>query len=376
MTKKERVLRAFMLFICIVCVFFSLAEPQTVSEATLAALSLCAERIVPSLFLFTVSSKLFIKCGGTRIFSRISRGFFEKIFHISSGGSAALLLGMISGYPMGAMVLAELLSRGEIEKSEAESILPFITLASPAFLIGSVGNSMFGSKEYGVILLYSQLISSLLLLFFTRGARSKARAFCKTEQEKIAPLTAISDSIKESGAAVLTVCSFVTFFCVFTNILLEFLPISGALGALFGGMIEISGGFFALSKSGADILTRYFYGGAMLGFSGLSVLMQTANAVCADGRTVKKYFKGKAAQAVICAVVAVLLGSFFEKGIMLAVFGLFGNDGEKWLDRIEFGTIFAFVIAVTAVFAALGAKILSFFSKKQENFQKTVEKKR
>lgn len=376
MTKKERVLRATMIFICISCVVFSLAEPQISSKETIFALSLCAERIVPSLFLFTVASKLLIKCGGASIFARFCGGMFEKLFHISGESAAAVVLGMISGYPMSAFSLAELVSGGRVEKSEAESILPFITAASPAFLIGSVGNAMFDSKGYGAVLLLSQAMSSFLLLFITRGSRRLTHTKIKKEQERFSPLYALSSAIKESGSAVITVCSFVTFFCVFSKMVQTILPMFGALGAMVSGILEISGGFFALSKSGVGITARYFCGGAMLGFSGISVLMQTASAVCESGLGIKNYIKGKAAQAMICAVFSVVFGVFYEKGITLAMFGLFGNDGAKWICRIEFGTIFVLIFALTAVFAALGAKILSFFSKKQENFQKTVEKKR
>ncbi len=376
MTKKERILRAAMIFICISCVAFSLAEPQISSKETLYALSLCAERIVPSLFLFTVASKLLIQCGGAGIFARFFGGIFEKLFHVSGESAAAMILGMISGYPMGAVALAELVSSGRAEKSEAESILPFITAASPGFLIGSVGSAMFDSKEYGALLLLSQVISGFLLLFLTRGSRRLTISRMMGEQESFSPFSALTSAIKESGQAVITVCSFVTFFCVFSKMASVLLPISGALGAMINGIFEISGGFFALSESGAGLIERYFYGGAMLGFSGVSVLMQTASVVCESGLSMKTYLKGKAAQAMTCGCISLVFGVLYEKGLTTATFGLFGNDGAKWMCRIEFGVIFVLIFAVTAVFAALGAKILSFFSKKQENFQKTVEKKR
>lgn len=377
MTKRERVLQIFVCVMCAACTAFSLFFPKAASEAAFRALSLCAKSVVPSLFLFMAAAKILLKSGGAELFSHMTKGACEKIFNISKSGSAAVFFGILSGYPTGAVVLSDFISCGKMEREEAESILPFITAASPAFLVGAVGSSLFSSAGYGAVLLASQLLSSVVLLFGTRKTRSPQGFSKKRDAKELSFLSIISSSIRESGMAVISVCSFVTFFFVFSEMVLYFLPEGGkTIKALVSGSLEISGGFSALAGSGCSLFEKYFFGGLVLGFSGISVFMQSASALAESGVSMKKYVFGKAAQSLLCGAFSVILGVLYEKGLTTVAFKLFGVQAPKLLSMAEFGVIFALIFAVCAVFIAAALKILRFFSKKRENFQKTVEKKR
>ncbi|MGN1095359.1 MAG: hypothetical protein ACI4QR_03115, partial [Eubacteriales bacterium] len=199
MTKTRRVPRFFICLMCTGLAAFSLAFPEIAGETAFSSLILCAKSIVPSLFLFMVSAKMFIKAGGAGILSRATAGVLEKAFGLSPGGVTAMLLGLISGYPMGAVTANELYLSGELDRREAEDILPFITAASPAFLIGAVGSSMFGSSVYGASLLLSQIFSSLLLIFLTRGRRKSAVHMSLAEKTETPLLSSVTLSIRETG---------------------------------------------------------------------------------------------------------------------------------------------------------------------------------
>lgn len=376
MTKRERVLKILVLAACVMCVSFSLFCPKEASEAAFRAISLCAKSVVPSLFLFMVSSKILLGCGGAEAFSRATHGGVEKLLGVSKSGSVAVFLGLLCGYPTGAVVIADALSRGKMKKSEAQSLLPFVTAASPAFLVGAVGSSLFSSGGYGAVLLLAQTLSALILMLITRKSRFGSAISDIGAEEERPFLTVISSSVKESGTAVIYVCSFVTFFCVFSEMILCFLPCGGAIKALVNGFFEISGGFALLSQNAQSFFEKYFLGGTMLGFSGASVLMQSASVLADSGVSMKRYAAGKAAQSILCGVLSLALGAIFEKSAPVFAFTLFGTEAPKMISAAEFAVIFAFVFAILAFFTAVILKILSFFSKKRENFQKTVEKKR
>lgn len=313
MTKKESVLKFFLLGLCACALVFSLAKPALAAEAAFAALSLCARRVVPGVFLFMAAAKFFAGCGAARAFSRFTHGALERLFRVSAGGAAVIFLGLLSGYPTGAAVAGELIKRGELSAREAERILPFATAASPAFLVASVG-AMCGGAGFGFAMLFSQLASALMLLFLTRP-KAPARASGQGTRAQIRPLSVFTAAIKESGAAALNICSFVTFFYVFSAMLYSFLPpalAGGALGALTAGICEISCGFARLGGA-AQGLWRFFLGGLMLGFAGFSVLLQSADAVGTEAVSMKKYLLGKAVQALLTGVFAVIFGavSFF-----------------------------------------------------------------
>ncbi len=349
---------------CIWCVAFSIIFPKPASEAAFRALRLCAQRVVPALFLFIAASKILLACGGAKIFSFLTAGLPERVLNLSKSGSAAVILGLLCGYPTGAVVISQALSRGEMTEDEAQSILPFATAASPAFLAGAVGSSLFGSPLYGYLLMLSQTASSLILLIATRKKRSRSEFLPKNEKKAEPLLPLLAGAVKEAGASAIYVCSFITFFCVFSATILYFLPLGGALNALVNGFFEISGGFASLSALECTLFEKYFLGGAILGFSGVSVFMQSASFVCESRISMKKYALWKCVQALLCGAICFVAGAFFENGTVDVAFSLFGIQAPKILLGAEFALVSVLMLALCAAFIALGAKILRFFSKK------------
>ena len=363
MTKKESILKFFLCGICACALVFSLARPAVAAEAAFSALSLCARRVVPGVFLFMVAAKTFAACGGARAFSRLTRGAFEKLFRVSESGAAVIFLGLLSGYPAGAAVAGEFIRSGTLSEREAERILPFATAASPAFLVASVG-SMCGGARFGLIMLASQAASALLLLLITRrsGVRAEERGFSRAPARTLAAFTS---AIKSSGASALNICSFVTFFYVFSAMLFSLLPATlthGFFGALISGLLEISCGFARLGALGAG-RARFFCGGLMLGFGGFSVLLQSADAVGAEGVSMKKYLLGKTAQAFFAALFSLLFGSLFGTAELSAVF-FFPGEGKAQVGAIwQTCLLFLVFCSVFAGFLIFIIKILSLFKK-------------
>jgi hypothetical protein len=370
MTKKESVLKFFLSLLCASCVLFSLAHPAEAAEAAFEALSLCAVRIVPGVFIFMVAAKVLSAFGAARAFSRFTCGAAEKLFGCSAGGAAVIFLGLLSGYPAGAAAAHTLIGSGQLDVREAERILPFATAASPAFLLGAVG-SLCGER-FGAVMLASQFTSALLLLFLTRGKRPKAQK--GEEKGKGAPaLSVFAAAIKESGAAALNVCSYVTFFFVFSAMLFSFLPSQcgkGFFGALLAGVLEISGGFAGLGLCRGGI-PRYFCGGLMLGFGGFSVLLQSADAVGDERVSMKKYLLCKCLQSAVCGVCAAFFGCFAEVGFATAAIFLFGAEQRKITAIWQIALLFAvFLIILTGILKIF----LKFFALFKKIFKKLWKK--
>lgn len=358
MTKKERVLNIFLCAVCLCVVIFAVLRPQVAAGAAFSALSLCIRRVVPSLFLFMVAAKMLAKCGFAAIFSRITHGALERFFGVSPCGAAVILLGLLSGYPTGAVVAGEYLASGKMERAEAEHVLPFATAASPAFLVGAVGG-MFSDTRFGAVLLAAQVFSALFLLLLTRKKGGMPARVLETGAP-VRPLASLTSSVKESGYAALAVCSFVTFFYVFSAMILHIFPLSGEAAALLSGMLEISCGFSRL----ADVGESCFLGGLMLGFGGFSVFLQTADALGDTGVNLRKYLLCKCVQALLCGVLAVFFGKVFEfGGEMCAVF-LFGREQAKISAVWETALVFAVICLFSAIVLVFFLKIFRFFSKK------------
>ncbi len=53
-------------------------------------------------------------------------------------GAYAFIMGIISGYPVGASIVTEFRNSGECSKAEAERLLSFTNNSGPLFIIGTV----------------------------------------------------------------------------------------------------------------------------------------------------------------------------------------------------------------------------------------------
>ena len=116
-----------------------LADAGAVRAGVEEALALCARTVVPALFPFMVSASLLVSLGFGELAAPWLAGLMEPLFRVPGAGSAALLLGLVGGYPIGARTAAELYRQGLATRQEAERLLAFCNNSNPVFLISVLG---------------------------------------------------------------------------------------------------------------------------------------------------------------------------------------------------------------------------------------------
>jgi hypothetical protein len=85
----------------------------------------------------------------------------KPVFNEPGESAIAIIIGTISGYPVGAKVVCSLVRDNKISKEEAERLLAFCNNSGPLFILGTVGISLFGNKTIGFILLITHILASL-----------------------------------------------------------------------------------------------------------------------------------------------------------------------------------------------------------------------
>lgn len=73
-------------------------------------------------------------------------------------GGYAFIMGIISGYPVGAKIVTEFRKNGNCSRAEAERLLSFTNNSGPLFIIGTIGVSMFGNTLIRIIIIYHSYI--------------------------------------------------------------------------------------------------------------------------------------------------------------------------------------------------------------------------
>lgn len=277
--------------------------PHESIEAAVSALSLCANVAVPSLFPFMFCSNMFIALGAAGYARRYLSGIMQPLFGVTGAGAAALAVGSVSGYPVGAVCTAELYRTGECSKNEAERLLAFCNNSGPMFVIGAVGVGMFKSREIGVFLYVIHIFSALLTGMIFKYARGE-------ESGRMLPPSVKSDiksTAADIGAAVtgavnsmITVCGFVVIFSVLVSALpnIPLKPYIHSILEITGGLAELTGvcqGEYRLCAASA-----------LIAFSGVSVMAQVASVADKAGLSVLPYLKGKCCQAAVAAVLTLI----------------------------------------------------------------------
>ena len=131
-------------------------------------LSLWANSVVPSLFPFFVATELLSHTNIINQLGNILNFIMKPLFNVNGKGSFAFIMGIISGYPIGAKIAANFRKKNICSKEECERLLSFTNNSGPLFIIGTVGISMFGNTIIGILLFVTHLLASITVGFIFR----------------------------------------------------------------------------------------------------------------------------------------------------------------------------------------------------------------
>lgn len=191
-------------------------------------LLLFANSVVPALLPFFIATEILSHTNVVLKIGELFNRYMRPIFNVPGIGAYALVMGIISGYPVGAKIVTNFRNNGLCTKAEAERLLAFTNNSGPLFIIGTVGITMFGNTEIGILLFITHFVSSLLVGFLFRfwkyNDKEKINAYKKSSSSS-ATITfsnlgeVLSDSILNAVNTIVIIGGFVVLFSVIISIL-------------------------------------------------------------------------------------------------------------------------------------------------------------
>lgn len=297
-------------------------------KATKSGLNLWANSVVPSLFPFLVATELLSYTNIVNFVGRKLDKFMKPIFNMPGISAYPFVLGMISGYPIGAKTVCQVYSDGLCSKKEAEILLAYTNNSGPLFIIGTVGISMFGNTTIGFILLLTHILASISvgIIFGKRFKKNKSAVNHKFTSSKGNCVSfsslgeVLANSIISSIKTILMIGGFIVIFSVVISILNQ----SGVLNFvsnLFGnndfisgiitGLIELTNGLNVISNIHIkNISINILICAFLLGFGGISIMLQILSIVSKEKLSIKPYVIGKLLQAVLATVYTFIILQF------------------------------------------------------------------
>ncbi|HEY5583914.1 MAG TPA: sporulation integral membrane protein YlbJ [Ruminiclostridium sp.] len=362
--------KCFLPLFCIMFIIALIAYPKTAVESAYKGIHLWLDIVFPSLFPFFVASQLLSKSGFINIFGIILEPIMRPLFNVPGCGSFALAMGIVSGYPVGAVITTDLRKQKLITRVEAERLLTFTNNSGPLFIMGAVAVGMFNLPKAGYLLYFSHIAAcitvGLIFKYYKRKesnnllkATTKMSQRIKIELKRVRnsdvnPWSLFGECIKNSIFTILTIGGFIIFFSVLINIMIT----SGMIGlagnlipgflskfglepktieGLLCGMFEITTGANLINLAPADLKIKLCCASLIIGWAGFSVHTQVLSIVSSSDIRVKPYIIGKALQGIISAFYTYIGYSLFNKSLM-SESPVFANISMKYVN--QWGNIF------------------------------------
>ena len=321
---KNFILPFILVFFTICLVVFSNSNLKAAKNG----LVLWANSVVPSLFPFFVATELLSYTNFTYYLGKLLNKFMKPLFNIRGEGSFAFIMGILSGYPMGAKIAANFRQNNICSKVECERLLSFTNNSGPLFIIGSVGISLLGNSTIGFLLLFTHLLASIsvgfLFRFWKRNDTEKFISDSSNVKNKNIKLSSlgevIGNSIKNSINTILMIGGFVVLFSVILSILktsnllniscyfmkpvFELFRIPQAFySGIISGVIELTNGLNIICHiPEKNISINIIIASFILGLGGISVLLQVWSCIYKTDLSITPYILGKILQACFSAL--------------------------------------------------------------------------
>lgn len=252
-------------------------------------------------------------------------------------GAYAFILGIISGYPIGAKIVTSFRNDNLCTKNEAERMLVFTNNSGPLFIIATVGITLFRNSVIGFLLLATHILASItvgiILGIISRIKKteiSDLKNNIHTNNISYNLGEILSKSVSSAVKTILSIGGFVVLFSVVISILNSsnilnifsyiFYPIFTTFNIdvsfikpILTGLIELTNGVSLVSLVASKYISiNIIICAFLLGCGGLCVLLQVLSIISKSDLSIKTYIFGKLLQGIFAALYTYIFISSFS----------------------------------------------------------------
>ena len=239
-----KIKRNFLAIVFLCFTFGLLIFSKTNLPAVKSGLALWANSVVPSLFPFFVATELLMHTNIISQLGTLLNRYMKPIFNVRGEGAFAFIMGIISGYPVGAKIASNFRKNNICSKEECERLLSFTNNSGPLFIIGSVGILMFKNTTIGVLLFITHILACItvgvIFRFWKKNKTSsdfKNSSSFEQKRNNYATFSNLGEVLAESITSSISTILLIGGFVVIFSSIISILNASGLL-KLFANMIS------------------------------------------------------------------------------------------------------------------------------------------
>lgn len=308
---RNRLIKVLILIFLILMLLF----PEASFQGASSGLLLWFHNVLPNLLPFIILSNLMVRLNISKQLSKVFYPVFGRIFRISCEGCYPLIIGFMSGIPMGAKATADLVHEKQISLREGQFLIAMCNNASPMFIIGYIAITQLKLPGFHYILFGIIYCSAILSAFLYRGITSlfpgKSNALHRNMELTITqtkptrfsfPL--LDGAIMNGFEIVTRIGGYIILFSIFAQIIKGIGPDTSFIKAFVMGLFEITTGISQICNTRLDLNTKIVLVSMVTSFGGLSGLAQTKSVIANTRLSIYSYMTVKLLSALISALLA------------------------------------------------------------------------
>lgn len=317
MKKRKRSLKkmlsraTILLFLALLLLF-----PTSSLNGAKTGLLLWFNTLLPTLLPFIIVSNLIVSLKITKPLSKILYPIFHKLFGVSKNGCYPILIGMISGIPVGGKSIGDMVENGSLSVKEGQYLLGFCNNASPMFIMGYVAITQLQMPNFRIPLLLflylcALLTSILWLKLFSNRAFIRVQdcdVIMDNDEDSVKfDFNKVDDAIMNGFDVITKVGGYVILFSIMAKIISDINGLSDVFKGIVIGFLEITTGIHHIATLDYPIELKIALITGITAFGGLSGLAQTNSVISNTRLSIITYFKIKLAQMLIAFVTMYVL---------------------------------------------------------------------
>ncbi|MEZ3423451.1 MAG: hypothetical protein K1W39_07025 [Lachnospiraceae bacterium] len=301
--------RKFFIVCLALLVLLFVIFPDITSKGAESGLLLWFNVIIPSLCPFMIISTMLVRLNVTSYISNMFYPLLHKVFKLSKDGCYPAVIGMLSGYPLGAKTVADLYKMGAFSRKEAQYVLGFCNNASPMFLFEYIGVKCLdlGQPVLMLAVVYLSAFINAFPLFYHPASGISGNKDKYLQKKNYSMMEALDDSILSSAVTLVKVGGYIILFSILAELLQSMAAVSDIFKIAGAGILEITTGGEIIAGVQMPLYIKCIVISAFCAFGGLSSVAQTSSVLIGTDLSTKKYIFVKARQALIAAALAAVI---------------------------------------------------------------------
>ena len=233
-----------------ILIIITLLNFNIITTSINEAFNICINNVLPSLIPFILFSNIIVRKNMVN----------NNIYTLN-------VLCIISGSPSNSKYLKEYLNTGIIDINNLQKLLNYLQYVNPIYILNCIGLLTLNSKKLGLIILISNITSSLILKLFI-GKINFNRSTITNDSQNV-----IIYSIKDTVNTVLDIIGVITCFFVITTDIDIIFNVSNNYKFIYG-IFEITQGVNYLKYSNLSVYFKTIISSFFISFGGLSIHIQ------------------------------------------------------------------------------------------------------